>query len=207
MRATGARIEVSGDVRGARPALLVANHASQLDVMVLLALHPMVVVAADSAVRDPVAGRLARNSGVIVVERSTASLPAMVRRAADALRTGNTVLVFPEGRIRCSAPGGPFRPGAMQAAIDARAPVRPVLIQYELRDSRPAPHASWLGDETLPMSLCRVMRIRGLRVRVHVFPDIDTTVHRDRKALARTAKEPLDAAVAGAPSTCVARPR
>lgn len=204
MRALGTRIEASGHVRGGGPALVVANHASQLDVTALLALHPMVVIAKDVARRDPIVGRLARNSGTIFVERSTVSLPAMVEQATNALRAGNSVLVFPEGRLRCSAPGGPFTSGAMQAAVNARVPVRPVLIQYRWGDGGQTPRASWLGEESLWASLCRVMRIRGLVTEVRVFADIDTTVVGDRKQLARMAKEPIDAAAAGVPDSCVA---
>lgn len=204
----GITVEVEGAVPRSGPLLVVPNHVSFFDPLALQArFPPMVCVSTRNIAGNPIIGRLFRNGGTIFVDgNSFTDIPAMVRDAATALRAGSLTLAYPEGAVRCKAPGGPFPPAVMQAAIAAHSPVQPVLIQCVLRDGTPTAQASWFPyDESLVTMFRRVLRIRGLVIRIRVFPAIDATSTRDRRELALVAKAALEDAVAAMPRTCVSR--
>jgi 1-acyl-sn-glycerol-3-phosphate acyltransferase len=205
IKSTGVRVEISGELKSPKTTLVVSNHMSSLDGMVLVAAHPFVVVTRDELGRHPILGRLVRNAGMIFVRQgSLASLRDLVTSITARLQRGDSVLVFPEGKIRCSPPGGQFSSSVMQAAIDARVPVRPVLMWCELADGRPTSRASWLGTEPLRQSLQRIQRIRGLVLKVHVLPDIEPDDAGSRSELAHMARQSIAAAALHIPVTCQA---
>jgi 1-acyl-sn-glycerol-3-phosphate acyltransferase len=206
LKASGVRIEISGELCPDKPVLLVANHMSYFDMITMMAAHPFITVSAAEMRTDAFVGRILRNIGTIFVARENlSSLPGLVADTGAALRRGDSVVVFPEGRIRCSAPGGPFAPSVMQAAINTGAPVRPVLMWCELPGGQPTSRASWLGSESLRHSLRRLQRIRGLTVQIRVFPDIDPAAVRNRTELARRARASFSAASEHLPASCVSR--
>jgi 1-acyl-sn-glycerol-3-phosphate acyltransferase len=114
------------------PVILAANHASYLDVVVLLAALPVDFrfVAKRELVATPLVGRVIRKVGHLTVERGQASRSvADAERITRALRDGLSVLVFPEGTF-VRAPGIlPFRLGGFKAAMDTRCPIVPIAIR------------------------------------------------------------------------------
>lgn len=102
-----ARLRVHGDVperlKGG-PLILAANHISPIDPVVLMAACRARGMAprflADAAVfRLRTLGWLVRRTGHVPVARGTATVTAALGVAADAVRRGAVVLVYPEGRI------------------------------------------------------------------------------------------------------------
>lgn len=143
---SGCRIGVRGmeHLRGAAPAVLVANHASYLDAGVLLAVLPVefYFVAKQELASRPLIGLAIRKAGHLTVERGAAfrSL-ADADRTTAALRSGTSLLVFAEGTF-IRPPGLlPFRLGAFKAAVEAGRPVIPI----GLRGTREIlPSRTWL---------------------------------------------------------------
>lgn len=206
LRAAGVRMRVTGDTRyGGAGALVVANHLSWIDVLALDSVQPVRMLAKQE-VRDwPVIGGLAIRTGVLFVDRAGLhDLPATVAAAAEALRSGAAVGVFPEGTTWCGAAAGTFRRAAFQAAIDAGVPVRPVAIAFRLPDGAPARCAAFVGEQTLLDSLLRVLRLPGLVCEMAVLPAIPTA-GTDRRALALRAGEAVGA-VTGVAHPAVRRP-
>lgn len=181
---------------GPTGTLVVANHISWLDIIALLAVEPVTMLAKTQVGHWPLAGALVRRAGTLFIDRdSLRGLPVTVARIADELRSGRSVMVFPQGVTWCSGTGGPFRRATFQAALDAGAPIRPVTLDYFQRHD-PTTVAAFVGDDDFASSLRRVVRAADLRVRV--------TVHRsllpvpgtdDRRALAARARS----AVTGTP--------
>lgn len=171
-----------------RGALLVANHVSWLDVLVLLAYSPARLIAKHE-VRDwPVIGWFAAASRCVFLDRSRPrALPDAVAGAAAALRAGAVVAVFPEGTTWCGRASGLFRPAMFQAAIDAGVPVVPVTLRFALADGAETTVAAYVGDDTLWASVNRVARARGLRVRLRAHPALHPADGASRRALARAA--------------------
>jgi 1-acyl-sn-glycerol-3-phosphate acyltransferase len=139
------RVEGTAHLTGARPAVLVANHSSYLDVVVLLAALPadFRFVAKRELLRAPLVGSVIRRTGHLTVERAAGSQSvADAERVTAALRRDLSVLVFPEGTFVRSPGILPFRLGAFKSAVETGCPVIPVTIRGT-RDVLPA-------DEWLP---------------------------------------------------------
>src|SRR3546814_9015904 len=65
-------------------------------------------------------------------------LPEVVGTVAGKLRSGQTVVAFPEATTYCGLAYGRFRPAMFQAAVDAGRPVQPLRLTYHHRDGRPS---------------------------------------------------------------------
>ncbi len=127
MRATGVlTVSVEGRERlqqGGR--VVVANHPSLIDVVLLISLMPRTVCIVKASLwRNPVTGLPLRLAGFI----PNSSGPEVIAHCCKALADGASVLVFPEGtRTR---PGQPLamQRGAANIAVHAAADVLPVTI-------------------------------------------------------------------------------
>ncbi|MDP9863576.1 MULTISPECIES: lysophospholipid acyltransferase family protein [Streptosporangium] len=207
LRALGVRIEVrrgftflAGSAAGLRVVpvseaapLIVANHVSWLDPLVMSAVLPSRPLAKHEVRRWPLIGLLAAGAGALFIDRDRLSaLPEAVGRVAAALGEGHPVTAFPEGTTWCGREMGAFRPAVFQAALDAGAPVRPVAIRYLGPDGLPAGVAAYVGDDTLPASMLRVAAFRRLTVEVTLLPPVQA---RDRRSLAWAAESSIASVV------------
>jgi len=166
LRALGVRLELTGDVRTGA-SLMVANHISWLDILVLGATGPMRPVAKHEVSQWPLIGRLATRFGAIFVGRSDLrSLPAVVEEITAGLRRGQRIQVFPEATTRCGTGMDPFHRAAFQAAINAAVVVQPLAISYRGEHGDRVTAAAFVGDRELVSSLRSVLRMRGLRAEV-----------------------------------------
>ncbi|PXY31993.1 lysophospholipid acyltransferase family protein [Prauserella muralis] len=184
-------------VPGPTGTLIVANHVSWLDIVGLLAVEPATFLAKREVAGWPLLGRAATRLGTLFVDRwALRALPDSVAAVAAHLRTGRSVVVFPEATTWCSAPGGEFRRAVFQAALDAGAPVRPVSLEY-LQGGRPSTIAAFVGDDTLARSVGRVARAAELTLRVRtgtpLSPEGDRRSLADRARRAVLAVEPAHA--------------
>jgi 1-acyl-sn-glycerol-3-phosphate acyltransferase len=114
------------------PCIVVANHASYLDGLVLTAALParFNFVVQDGAASWPYVGLVIRRMGVIFVNRMSAREGArQTRQLIRTVQEGESLAVFPEGTFR-KAPGlMQFRNGAFLMAAHANVPVVPAAIR------------------------------------------------------------------------------
>jgi 1-acyl-sn-glycerol-3-phosphate acyltransferase len=133
LRGAGARLEVSGleHVDAGTPWFFVANHQSIIDVPALYAALPVALhfIVKKELRRVPFLGWYVAAMGMIFVDRrARVDAMAEVRRAADLIRSGRSVVSFPEGTRSKDGAVGPFKAGAFVAAIEAGVPIVPVAI-------------------------------------------------------------------------------
>jgi 1-acyl-sn-glycerol-3-phosphate acyltransferase len=114
--------------RGA--AVIVVNHLSLVDVLVLFGLYrPFKWVSKSSVFRVPFLGwNMALNGYVPVTRGAADSVRRMLARCRALLEMGCPVLVFPEGTRSPDGRLQPFKEGAFRLARDARVPVIPVAL-------------------------------------------------------------------------------
>jgi 1-acyl-sn-glycerol-3-phosphate acyltransferase len=132
LRLAGMRLEVRGLDQLPQPCIVVANHSSYLDGVVLCATLPpcfsFVIKREMSAV--PLAGTLLRRIGAEFVQRGD-----RLRGARDARRlmrnaaTGHALVFFPEGTFSTDIGLLHFHIGAFAAAVRANLPVVPVVMR------------------------------------------------------------------------------
>ncbi|MBB4913114.1 lysophospholipid acyltransferase family protein [Streptosporangium saharense] len=188
-------------VSGVAP-LIVSNHVSWLDPLVMMAVAPCRVLAGREVRDRPLVGELAVGAGALLIDgRGPYTLPEAVAGVARALEEGDPVAAFPEGARWCGREMGVFRRAVFQAALDAGAPVRPVAMRYLGPGGVPAAEAAHVGDDSLGASVLRVAGLRGLTVEVTLLPPVQA---RDRRALAWAAESSI-ASVVIAPTVHGAR--
>jgi len=113
------------------PHIIVANHASYADGLVLSAAvrQPHAFVAKAELARSLLVGRYLRGLGTVFIERFTAERLAEVGRIRDALAAGQSVIIFPEGTFTRATGVRAFHLGAFLAAAQAGVPVVPLAIR------------------------------------------------------------------------------
>lgn len=114
-----------------RARLVVANHRSPLDIILMLERFGGSVLARHDLERWPVLGRAAREGGTIFVDRDdpNSGLKA-IREIRRRLREGQTVIVFPEGTTHRGDEVRSFRGGAFAALRGLDVELLPVGIAY-----------------------------------------------------------------------------
>ena len=181
----GVTLHVSGQPPAIGPMLLVCNHVSWLDIIVLHAAHHCRFVSKADVGRWPIVGRLATGAGTLYIERSSRrDAMRVVHDMVQALRDGDILMVFPEGTTGDGITLLPFHANLIQAAISAPAPVQPVALRYLDRHGHTSQAASYVGDESLLGSIWRLLGSDGMRAVVH-FGEPEQALDRDRRTWAR----------------------
>jgi 1-acyl-sn-glycerol-3-phosphate acyltransferase len=135
VRAGGVRVRVEGleNVPKDRSCIFLSNHVSNMDPPVLLPVIPgmTVVFLKKSLMKIPLLGTAMRMGRFVPVARggSREEAEKSVAIAADALRHGLNITIFPEGT---RSPDGrllPFKKGAFFLAAETGAPMVPIVIQ------------------------------------------------------------------------------
>jgi 1-acyl-sn-glycerol-3-phosphate acyltransferase len=150
-------IRVSGrEQLPARGAIVVCNHASYLDGLVLARALPreFTVVAKKELSSNFVSRLFLRRLGALFVERFEAARSvADSRSVVTAARSGQKVLVFPEGTFTRKPGLLDFRMGAFVSAAESGVPIIPVVMRGTraiLRDGQWLPARSPVDVEILP---------------------------------------------------------
>lgn len=129
--ATGCmRFQTRGLDRLARAhgTLVLANHPTYIDVVVLISLMPQANCVVKGALwRNPFYWGIVRAAGYI----NNASPEGVIDACADALRQGETLLLFPEGTRTTPGQEMRFQRGAAHVALKAKAAVTPILISCD----------------------------------------------------------------------------
>jgi 1-acyl-sn-glycerol-3-phosphate acyltransferase len=185
-------LQVTVDSHGVTPAhyagLVVANHLSWLDVLVIQSVLPGVFVAKTEVKRWPLIGPLAQACATIFVDRSSArSAHSMVDSSVTAIRDGWCVVAFPEGTSTDGRDLGPFHANIFECALRAGTPVQTLTLRYVDRvTGQPSEAAHFTGEMTLLASLLRVMGQSTLCAQVHLGEHI-AVQGQTRKTLAQRA--------------------
>lgn len=132
LRLFGVRVLTDGALPApGRGQLVVANHRSTADILILLRTFGGRLVSRADLATWPLVGVAARAVGTVFVDRADAVSGAnAVRAMRDLLLEGHTVIVFPEGTTFADDTVRPFHAGAFVAALRSGADVIPVGIAY-----------------------------------------------------------------------------
>ena len=155
----GVTLELRGQPPQEGPLLLVANHISWLDILVMHAARHCRFVSKSDIRRWPIIGTLASGADTLYIEReSRRDAMRVVHQMADGLRAGHILAVFPEGTTSDGRTLLPFHANLLQAAVSAQAPVQPVALQFMEADSgRISLAPCYIGDDSLLVSLWRTL--------------------------------------------------
>jgi 1-acyl-sn-glycerol-3-phosphate acyltransferase len=171
--------------RGSPPdsGLLVCNHLSYLDIIVLSSIRPCVFVAKRDIAAWPLFGWLTRAAGAIFVDRER-RLDAgdVVVQMKEAIQAGVLVVLFPEGTSSDGATVLPFKPSLLEPAAQLECEITAARISYSLPQGSVADEICYWGDMTLVPHLLNVFTKPQINAQV-AFAPYEVNVP-DRKQIA-----------------------
>jgi 1-acyl-sn-glycerol-3-phosphate acyltransferase len=134
VRAAGVRVRVEGTENlPGQPCIFVSNHVSNMDAPVLLPMLPGMssVFIKKKLMGIPILGMAMRMGKYIPVSRGHSREEAQksVEYAAEVLRGGRNIVLFPEGTRSPDGKLLPFKKGGFFLAAETRAPMVPVVIR------------------------------------------------------------------------------
>ena len=129
------RISVRGEDRSdpSQPILVVSNHQGEFDIPILLLCirRPLGFIAKRELARIPLVGKWMEIIGCLFVDRQNASAAQdIIRRGVEALKTGDSLAIFPEGTRSDGPEMRRFKVGFARMAIGAGAVILPVAINH-----------------------------------------------------------------------------
>jgi 1-acyl-sn-glycerol-3-phosphate acyltransferase len=183
LRIWGIELEVRGKPVLLGPAVLVCNHISWLDILVIHATRHCRFVSKSELREWPLIGTLATGAGTLYIERENRKdAMRMVKEMAGALKDGDVLAVFPEGTTGDGFDLLPFHANLIQSAIDGDAPIQPLALQYlDSRSGEISMAARFVGDDTLVGSIWSTLNSTCLRAIVN-FGEAEAANGRDRRA-------------------------
>jgi 1-acyl-sn-glycerol-3-phosphate acyltransferase len=193
-----ARLAIKLVVKGALPQqgplLLVANHISWLDIIVMHAARYCRFISKADVKHWPVVGTLASGAGTVFIERdSRRDAVRVVHHMAECLQQGDVLAVFPEGTTGDGQTVLPFHANLLQAAIAANAPIQPVALSFVDGPSGALSFAPcYIGDDSLLTSLWRTLCADNVHAVVH-YGTPQTADGRDRRAWAHDLRDTIQA--------------
>jgi 1-acyl-sn-glycerol-3-phosphate acyltransferase len=133
LRTWGVKVEVEGldQLPPAGPYIIMANHQSHADVPILFSSLPIIpgFLAKKELGRIPFLAMALRAGGHVLIDRGDrSSAMRALKIAAEEIRSGKTLAIFPEGTRGCEDRLGPFKKGGFLVAKKAGVPVVPVGI-------------------------------------------------------------------------------
>jgi 1-acyl-sn-glycerol-3-phosphate acyltransferase len=144
--------------------LVVSNHLSYIDILVLSAEMPCFFVAKIEIGGWPFFGKAARCGGTIFVDRSSlASAQTVAEQMTERLQLSIPVpvLLFPEGTSTDGSEVIRFHSRLIDPATSLGVPITTAAIRYAIGDGTEERELCWYGDETFVNHLWKVLGVGG----------------------------------------------
>lgn len=182
------KVSLHGTRGEVKQRLIVANHLSYLDVLILSAFYPSLFITSVEIRETFLLGQLTNLAGCFFVERrkekrTSDTKENELKDISQKLQNGHNIFLFPEGTSSDGCQVLPFKSTFFQLAVDANIPVLPLTLSYSGagRDAVP-----WYGKMTFPDHLLRLCMQKEINAHVIRLPEVKGD---DRFYLAKTTQD------------------
>ncbi|MDD5140210.1 MAG: lysophospholipid acyltransferase family protein [Verrucomicrobiales bacterium] len=164
--------------------LLVCNHVSYVDILVLVSLTPSVFVAKHEVKSWPVLGLMARLGGTVFIDRQRRTHVGQVNDEIQAaLDAGALVIIFPEGTSFDGKTILPFKSSLLEPATRLKHPLTIGRVHYTSENGGADDAVAYWGDATFFPHLLNLLSQKKVRASVWFAPVEQHSA--DRKELAQ----------------------
>lgn len=180
LKALGIRCQVEGTPpsRG----LVVANHLSYLDILIIGSAIPCFFVSKMEIDGWPFFGRAARCGGTIFLDRSSlASANVVAGIMAERFKTNTPVLLFPEGTSTDGAEVLRFHSRLIDPATRLGQPITTAGLRYVLEDGSQERELCWFGDAPFLPHLLKALGSAGFTAQLRFG---QSRIYTDRRSAA-----------------------
>ena len=176
--------------------LLISNHLSYLDILLISSITPAVFVSKRDVKYWPVFGQFASMAGTVYVDRERRTQVGDVNdEIQQALDAGALVVLFPEGTSSGGESVLPFKSALLQPAAGQKHPISVGCIRYAIDDGDAADEVCYWGDDTFFPHMLNLMGKQQVRATVR-FASVRSMTE-DRKELARQLRDEVLALKSG----------
>jgi 1-acyl-sn-glycerol-3-phosphate acyltransferase len=144
------------------PRIYMTNHQSYFDIFALLAHVPVnfKFIMKQELMRIPILGFTMRNAGYIGIEREDPRKAVQsIKKAAEKIKSGSSVVIFPEGTRSIDGRLQPFRRGGFNLALKSGCDIVPVAISNSYRI---VPKGSLkINKGTFDIHICPPISVKG----------------------------------------------
>lgn len=156
----GIKLDKHGVGKAGR-CMVISNHVSWLDILILAAAEEPHFVAKSEIASWPVVGWIATSVETFYIRRGRGgSRPLLDELVPWLQRENESFVVFPEGTTTDGREVLPMHARLFTAAIEAHVPVQPVALRYSA-DARGHDIAPFIGEDTLLAHIFRVLASPG----------------------------------------------
>ena len=188
----GIRVTLEGKQTDKRPLLMVSNHCSYIDIVVLGTAMPISFTPKSDIKWWPLIGWCCVLAGCVFVERKASKLTSTRKEIHRKLQMGRAVCLFAEGTTNDGNKLKPFKSGFFSLAEgEDELFVQPMTISYVARngkalDAEGRSQIAWFGEDTTLMPhFIRLMSARSITAKVTLHPPVTMSEFDSRKALCK----------------------
>ena len=175
-------------------AMLVSNHISWLDIIVIGQYLPAYFVAKSDISSWPVIGYLARQVGTIFIRRGDKQhIRTTTEKMIWLLKQNSNIIAFPEGTTTKGDEVLHFHPSLFQPALLTKSAILPVALQYHGTAKEFAP---FVGDDGFVPHLLKMLTLDKIEVRLDFLPAINSA-GKDRHAVSLESRERIGEKISG----------
>jgi len=202
-RILGLQIRMLGNPCADRPLLVVSNHCSYLDILVLSAAMPISFTPKSDIRNWPLIGWCCYLVGCIFIERKAGQLPKAREEIHKGLMKGRVVCLFPEGTTTNGQYVKPFKSGFFSLAEGEEGlTVQPVSVCYTHRNGKELTREqrselAWYDESLLVPHLFRTLSNGSVVAEVYFHPPVTHASFADRKALCLHCEQAISAHING----------
>ena len=175
--------------------VIIANHVSYVDGIVLGSIFPIVFVSKREVKKWPIVGQWNVLCGTIFINRQRKKeVGALVREMTRKLRQEANILLFPEGTSTNGEKMLPFQTAPLAAPLRSRSIIVPVTLAYTTIDEQPVTAVNrdfiyWYGDMDFVTHFWDLLGRRGVEVLVTLQPKIECFRYADNSAVRKKLAE------------------
>jgi 1-acyl-sn-glycerol-3-phosphate acyltransferase len=156
-----------------RGTLLVSNHISWLDIIIIGQYLPAYFVAKSDILTWPIIGYLSKQGGTIFIRRGDKKhIKATTEKMVWVLKQNSNIIAFPEGTTTRGDEVLDFHASLFQPALLTRSAIQPVALQYQGVAEQQAP---FIGDDDFIPHLIKMLKLDKIEVRLCFLPVINSS--------------------------------